>query len=100
MPSFDSSSSQFWRFVAGHAPVVRDWDGEYVVFAPLSGDTHLLDVVGGEVLTALQSGAVEARLIYQRVADLLELPADDMLAARVDAILDEFDRAGLIERVD
>lgn len=49
---------------------------------------------------ALQSGPVEAQSIYQRVADLLELPADELLAARVDSILDEFDRAGLIERVD
>lgn len=89
-----------WRPVAYQPPVVHRWDGEYIVFAPLSGHTHILDVVGGEVLMALQSGPVEAQSIYQRVADLLELPADELLAARVDSILDEFDRAGLIERVD
>lgn len=90
----------FWRLIAEHGPVVHQWDGEYVVYAELSGDTHILDVVGGEVLMMLQSGAVETQSIHRRVADLLELPADEMLAARVDSILDRFDRAGLIEPVD
>ena len=45
---------QSWRVVEGLR--WRCWDGDFVVFNPLSGYTHLLDVVTGQILTLLISG--------------------------------------------
>lgn len=89
-----------WRLIPGAVPVIHCWDGDYVVFAPLSGDTHILDITGGEVLQALQAGPETADAIHRRVAALLELPADAALAEQVDDMLENLDKLGLIERTD
>ena len=56
---------------------MRNWDGDYVVYNPVSGNTHLLDIVTGEVLKMIATGPVHAQAIYSRVANFLELSADD-----------------------
>ena len=89
-----------WRLIPGAAPVIHSWDGDYVVFAPLSGDTHILDITGGEVLQALLAGPETADSIHRRLAALLELPADATLAEQVDGMLENLDELGLIERTD
>ena len=89
-----------WRLIPGVFPVIHCWDGDYVVFAPLSGDTHILDITGGEVLQALLTGPETAETIQRKIAALLDLPADATLAAQVDGMLENLDELGLIERTD
>lgn len=77
---------------------MRAWDGDYVVYNPLSGNTHLLDIVTGEVLKIIAAGPARASTLCGRVAEFLELPADDAnLAHQVGEILDVLDDLGLIE---
>ena len=80
---------------------MRNWDGEYVVYNPLSGNTHLLDIVTGEVLKIIATEPTRARAIYRRIADFLDLPADGGNVPRhVDDILHVLDDLGLIEPAD
>lgn len=77
---------------------MRNWDGDYVVYNPLSGNTHILDIVTGEVLKIIATGPTRAHGIYKRIADFLDLPADDgNLPHNVGEILRLLDDLGLIE---
>ena len=87
-----------WRVAAGALPV-RSWGGDYVVYNPLSGDTHIFDLLAGEVLCTVVRGAGSERELRQRLAVLLEVPDDAALAAEVRRILAELDELGLIEPV-
>ena len=82
------------------APPVRYWGGDYIVYNPLSGDTHVLDIVAGEALRAIIAGTTASSAICQRIASLLEVPSDKRVAAQVEAILVRLDELGLIEAVD
>ncbi|HYX63001.1 MAG TPA: HPr-rel-A system PqqD family peptide chaperone [Burkholderiales bacterium] len=85
-----------WRLAADELPV-RSWGGDYVVYNPLSGDTHIFDLVAGEILRALERGAGSEPELRQSVAALLEVPADAALAAEVRRIVAQLDELGLIE---
>jgi len=76
----------------------RIWDGDYVVFNPLSGNTHILDIVSGEVLAALFDGERDSRQLHGHIAAFLDVPHDMTLAARVDRVLEVLDDLGLVER--
>lgn len=89
-----------WRVpVEGTLPL-RYWNGDYVVYNPLTGNTHVLDIVSGEVLTIIMAGRATSRELYQRVADFLDVPNDSRTADNVDEILAALDELGLIERVE
>lgn len=45
--------SAIWRVVPGQQLACRGWDGEYVLYNSLSGDTHLLDEAALRLLRAL-----------------------------------------------
>jgi PqqD family protein of HPr-rel-A system len=58
-----SAPAAAWQLVPGQLLVHREWDGEYVLYNDLSGDTHLIDSVALRVLQALQRApATEAAL--------------------------------------
>ena len=77
---------------------MRNWDGDYAVYNPISGNTHILDVVTGEVLKAIAAGPARASALCRRVADFLDLPDDDgNISRHVGDILGTLDDLGLIE---
>lgn len=77
----------------------RCWGGDYVFFHPLSGDTHILDIVAGEVLTTLLAAPARESALRERIAGLLEVPADERVAQHLRGILGQLDELGLIEPV-
>lgn len=87
-----------WRVSTASQLPMHNWDGDYVVYNPLSGNTHILDIVTGEVLKFIAAGPAPASAINGRIANFLELPAEDgNIARHVDEILDLLDDLGLIE---
>lgn len=79
---------------------MRCWAGDYVVYNPLSGNTHLFDIVTGEVLTRLMTTRVPGSELCRHVAEFLEVPNDSDVAEHVRKILTALDRFGLIEPAD
>ena len=75
----------------------RRWEGELVVFNPLSGATHVLDVASAEVLHALMAGPTGRDDLAGRLATLLEVEAGAEARAATDKILEDLDRLGLAE---
>ena len=89
-----------WRVPVEGVLPLRDWDGDYVVYNPLTGSTHVLDIVTGEVLKAIMAAPATTGELCRHVADFLEIPNDVRTAENVDAVLAALDELGLIEPVE
>ena len=93
------SNAQNWR-IAGSEPLRwRCWAGDYVVFNPLSGQTHMLDIVTGRVLRLIDSGISNIDRIRSEISAFLEVGDDDRLAQALHDILARLEEAGLISPV-
>lgn len=75
----------------------RQWDGDYVVFNPASGDTHVLDIATGEVLMRLAAGPASIEEIADRLAAFLDVDKDSGLAEAATEMVRKLDELGLIE---
>ena len=76
---------------------LRDWDGDYVVYNVLSGDTHVLDIVTGEVLRSIMAHRAGGTDLCRHVAHFLDVPNDSAIEQQVRGILSALDQLGLIE---
>ena len=85
-----------WRAMVPEVGL-RHWDDEFVVFAGASGDTHLLDLLGGTTLKHLRKTPANLHQIATTVSDDLNVQLDDVLLESLQNILIEFDHLGLIE---
>jgi len=75
----------------------RQWQGELVVYNPISGATHVLDVASTEVMLALIEGPADPDSLSARLAALLDIPLDAEARAATQGILENLDRLGLAE---
>lgn len=76
---------------------MRCWDGDYVVYNSLSGNTHVLDIVVGEVLKTIMAGTIDEARLCQHIAGFLDVPNDERVSGTLDGILAALDTLGLIE---
>lgn len=75
----------------------RGWDGEWVVFDLGSGQTHQMDTLSAATLMALDAQAVGLPALVSRLADALQVAADQIPATTVGTILQRLQAAELIE---
>ena len=95
--SIGQVGSQKWR-IAGSKPLRwRSWGGDYVAFNPLSGQTHSLDIVTGQVLKIIMSGPSSFDDLRLKISIFLEVNNDNRLAQTISEILSRSEEAGLIE---
>lgn len=85
-----------WR-IAGPGVKMQRFDGDAVVFNPLSGHTHFVDVVGAELLAALIEHDCSVAALCARAAELLEVEIDERLFEHLRGILSTLDRLSLVE---
>jgi len=89
-----------WR-VASRTPLRwRGWNGDWVVYHPGSGDTHLLDPLAADALRLLEASPAGVAALIERLAGSAAAPAAEKLGAAVESMLRVFDEVGLIEPVD
>ena len=86
-----------WHLATGSALSWRCWEGDYVVFNSLSGNTHTLDILTGELLKAIDAGTSEFEALCSLAADFLEISNDQRVAETVRTALTNLDDAGLTE---
>lgn len=53
----ETSGARRWRLTPGQLLRARQWDGEFVVYNDLSGDTHLIGAAAMDFLLQLQAQA-------------------------------------------
>jgi len=82
-----------WRLVSGQCLAHRGWDGEYVVYNDLSGDTHLFGDDAMQLLLQLRAGPTDE----EALAHALEVALDEREGFAV--MLVELRALSLIERV-
>ena len=86
-----------WRLSVAPPLPLRVWEGEAVVYNPLSGDTHFLDVLTGELLRVIMAGPATVATLRQAAATFLEVTDDERLGGHVGQALAALDELGLIE---
>ena len=95
----DRSKTQNWR-LAGREPLRwRCWAGDYVVFDPFSGQTHMLDIVTGQVLKLIETGPSGSDRIRSEISAFLEVDDDARLAEAVSDLLARLEDVGLISPI-
>jgi PqqD family protein of HPr-rel-A system len=77
-----------WRLTPGQTLLRHGWDGEYVLYNDLSGDTHLLNATACAVLQQLQDGPCAAATLGRTCA----LDADSL-----DVLLGDLELLTLVE---
>lgn len=73
----------------------QHWDDEYVVYNPVSGDSHLLDYLTGQGLTRLEEKPMTPEQLVEELSASLGIPADEALADYVQRFLNELNELGL-----
>ena len=96
---FEISDATTWQVSGAGKLHWRCWEGEYVVFNPLSGDTHLLDIVAGGVLMDILDGPSTAGELVGRAGAFLDVEGGEALSSYVKDILQKLDELGLIEPI-
>lgn len=81
-----------WKLIEGQTLEHRGWDGEFVVYNDLSGDTHLFGVDAMHLLLHLRTGPADE----DGLATALGIDAGDMQALSL--TLSELQDLSLIER--
>ena len=89
-----------WVRNANSEFVSRSWDGEAVVYRPLTGDTHFLEIVSASVLMHVgDEPASGATIAASLLADFEADSEADVLAA-AQAALAKLHEMGLIRPAD
>ena len=91
---------QKWQFATCEPPRWRCWAGEFVVYCPLSGKTHLLDVVAGRIFQLILDAPRSMDEILSELSAYLEVDEDTRLVELVDNTLNTWDELGLITSTD
>lgn len=94
----EGRETRAWKPAGGASLSVRCFEGEFVVYNPLSGHTHYLDIVSGKALTLVAAGVCEAPAICFQIAAFLGVDTDDQVAALVYQTLEKLEEVKLIER--
>lgn len=87
-----------WRVIGCRRETIRLWDDDCVAFNSLSGATHILSAVAGEVLFILFEHSADTSELRVGLATKFAVPDDADLGAAVDRALAEMDELGLIQR--
>ena len=77
----------------------RQLDSEWLVFDSGSGDTHRFDLLSAAVLMCLEAAPQDVDSLCSVLASELRLSNSDDLSGKIEGLLEQLLRLGLIERV-
>ena len=73
------------------------WDDCYVIYDQLSGDTHLLDGISGNLITALSEEAMSRTALLKKLNELLDAPGESEMESYLDDFIARFEQLGLLD---
>jgi len=88
-----------WRIIGDDLLQVRSWNGEFVVYHALSGDTHILEEANAQLLLELQQKPADVLSLARQLADKWQCELDDDLVREIEMALTEIQALSLVERV-
>ena len=80
--------------------LIREWDGESVIFDLFSNDTHACDRLATALIRELSDGPSTAARISQVLTAVADWGDHANFAATTRATLEDLERLGVIERVE
>ena len=86
-----------WRVISPQGLQIRRWDEEFVVYNPLSGNTHVLDGVTGALFASIASGNGAEDALLENASSLVEYPDLPSRLENVRFMLTVLFNLGLIE---
>ena len=90
-------SSPVWRIAPGQRLSFEDFEDGVVLFDALVGSTHLLDPSAAEALAIIEEApGLDASAIHAALLDRLQLSAEALPLAAVDALLQRFEAMALV----
>lgn len=87
-----------WEIEGKARFLFRHWADECAVYDNVTGDTHLFEPVGVEVLLALQQAPASAESLCKRVASRFEAEPNAEFSSMLESVLIDFERLALIRR--
>ncbi len=85
-----------WRLHGCNSQTIKIWAEDTIVFNTLSGHSHVLNTLAGEILLRLLDRPASRETIADELSATLEAPVDDKLQAALDNALAELDALGLV----
>jgi PqqD family protein of HPr-rel-A system len=90
-------SSPSWRIAPGQRLLFHDFEDGVVLFDALVGSTHLLDASAAETLAIIgEAPGLDAFAIHAELLERLELSADALPLATVEALLQRLEAMALV----
>lgn len=86
-----------WKALQNNKLLWEHWDGDYLVFNPFSGQTHILNSMAAEALKNLEGQALTTVELAERLSELFAIASNQDLQQHVERLLNEFDELGLTE---
>ena len=69
-----------------------------MVYNSLSGDSHLLGLIGGQILLKLQQAPLDTKTLVDQLSDDWQFDSEQDAIEQIDALLTDLDALALIER--
>ena len=90
-------SSPVWRIAPGQRLLFQDFEDGVVLFDALAGSTHSLDASAAETLAIIEEApGLDASAIHARLLERLDLAAEALPLATVEALLQRFEAMALV----
>ncbi|NIP86632.1 MAG: HPr-rel-A system PqqD family peptide chaperone [Planctomycetales bacterium] len=86
-----------WQVPAGVTLTWKQWNDDFLVFNPHTGDTHLLDFVAAAGVQCFEQEALDEEALRDRLASRLEVEPDPELSTYAAQLITHLDHLGLIE---
>ncbi len=74
----------------------RQWQDDYVIYDQLSGDTHVLDVVSGELICALSKQTMSRAKLLALLNDLCFDATESEIEGYLFDFIEKFELLGLL----
>jgi len=75
----------------------RYWESEYVIYHPLSGDTHLLGEAAGHILLTLQQTPQNTASLSESLASMMGVETSPEFMMDINNLLTDLHKLALIE---
>ena len=77
---------------------LHSWKNEFIVYHPLSGDTHLIGKAAAHILLALQQSTTDTQSLSQSLADMMGVTTSTEFMSQMNQILTDLHSLALVER--
>ena len=88
-----------WQIICDGALQFRSWNGEFVVYHALSGDTHILEEASMQLLLELQQKPSDVLSLARQLAGKWQCELDDDLVQEIEMALTDMHALSLVERI-